>query len=103
MIPEEPREGAAPATTAPPPQAVAEVDAAAGAPLAPFTATPAPEAPPKTPSSAGRGARLVVGALLIAIGGILLLDWAIPDLHHFFWPAAVIVFGLGLLVYGARR
>ncbi|MBS1195425.1 MAG: phage shock protein PspC [Actinobacteria bacterium] len=103
VIPEEPPGGATPGATAPPAEAVAEVDAAAGTPLAPLTSTPAPAAPPKTPTSAGRGARLLVGALLIAIGGILLLDWAIPDLHQFFWPAAIIVFGLGLLTYGARR
>jgi phage shock protein C len=52
---------------------------------------------------AGRGARLVVGAVLVTIGVFLLLDWALPDLYHFVWPAAVIALGLGLLAYGARR
>ena len=54
-------------------------------------------------SAAGRGARLVVGAVLVTLGALFLLDWAVPDLDHFFWPAAIIVLGLGLLAYGARR
>ena len=45
----------------------------------------------------------MVGAVLVAIGVVLLLDWTLPDLHRFFWPAAVIALGLGLLAYGARR
>lgn len=70
------------------------------------SASPAPaDAPPpaRRGSAAGRGARLVVGAVLVAIGVFLLLDWALPDLHHFFWPAALILLGLGFFAYGARR
>jgi phage shock protein C len=78
----------------------------AGTPL-PTTAeparTPAPTPPPRSGSAAGRGARLVVGTILVAIGTLLLLDWALPDLHRFFWPTAFIALGLGLLAYGARR
>jgi len=59
--------------------------------------------PPRSGSAAGRGARLVVGTVLVAIGCLLLLDWALPGLRHFFWPAAIITLGLGLLLYGARR
>lgn len=59
--------------------------------------------PPRSGTAAGRGARLVLGAVLVAIGCLLLLDWALPDLRHFFWPAAIITLGLGLLLYGARR
>lgn len=63
----------------------------------------ADDSPSSRPGSAARGARLVVGAVLVAIGVFLLLDWALPDLHRFFWPAALIVFGLGLFAFGARR
>ena len=51
----------------------------------------------------GPGARIVVGALLIGIGGLLLLEWAFPSLDDIFWPLLLIVGGAGLLVYGARR
>lgn len=53
--------------------------------------------------SSARGARLIIGVILVVIGTFLLLDWALPDLHHYLWPAAIIVLGLGLLAYGARR
>lgn len=64
-------------------------------------------APPIESTSAGRrsgrGARLVVGAVLVAVGVFLLLDWILPDLRHFVWPAALILLGLGFFAYGARR
>jgi phage shock protein C len=79
---------------------------ATGTPL-PVAAGPAetraPASPPRSLSAARRGARLVVGTILVAIGFLLLLDWALPDLHRYFWPAACIALGLGLLTYGARR
>jgi phage shock protein C len=53
--------------------------------------------------AAGRGARLVLGTALVAVGTILLLGWALPDLFRFLWPAAIIVAGLALLSYGVRR
>ena len=68
--------------------------------LATTTAEPAP---PRPPSAGARGARLLIGAILVVIGILLLLDWALPDLHHYVWPAAIIVLGLGILAYGARR
>jgi phage shock protein C len=78
-----------------------EPEAAAAYPLA---AAPAAEPAPARAGSAGaRGARLVIGAILVTIGIFLLLDWAFPDLHLYLWPAAIIVLGLGLLAYGARR
>lgn len=58
---------------------------------------------PRRGSAGARGARLVVGAVLVAIGVFLLLDWALPDLHRFFWPAALLLLGLGFFAYGARR
>jgi phage shock protein C len=59
--------------------------------------------PPRRGSAGARGARLVVGAVLVAIGVFLLLDWALPDLHRFFWPAALLLLGLGFFAYGAHR
>jgi phage shock protein C len=67
-----------------------------------FRAAAAPT-PPRSGSAGYRGARLLIGAVLVVIGVFLLLDWALPDLHHYLWPAAIIVLGLGLLAYGARR
>lgn len=54
-------------------------------------------------SSGGRSARLVVGIILVVIGVFLLFDWALPSLSDYIWPAAIIILGLGLLAYGARR
>jgi phage shock protein C len=70
----------------------------------PVAAAPAADrVPPPARSARARGARLVIGVILVVIGAFLLLDWALPDLHHYLWPAAIIVLGLGLLSYGARR
>ena len=75
---------------------------AAAAPLA--ASLPPPEPTSARRGSAGsRGARLVVGAILVVVGVFLLFDWALPALGNFIWPAAIIVVGLGLLAYGARR
>jgi len=65
--------------------------------------TPPPAPPSRAQGWSARGARLVVGAVLVAVGCILLLGWTVPDLHRFFWPGAIVVLGLGLLAYGARR
>jgi phage shock protein C len=66
--------------------------------------TPAPVATPRPEArTGGPGARIVVGALLIGIGGLLLLEWAFPSLDDVFWPLLLIIGGAGLLVYGARR
>lgn len=90
VIPEEPKQSA----TSMPSESTAAPAALAAAPAS---------GPPSRPRSGPRGARLVVGAILVAVGSLLLLDWLIPDLNHFFWPGAIITLGLGLLVYGARR
>ena len=91
VIPEEPASPTPPATTEATP---------IGEPAVPQSpVAPAPQARP----NAGRGARLVVGAVLIAVGCMLLLNWALPSLGHVFWPAALVALGLAFLVYGARR
>ena len=66
--------------------------------------SPAAEPAPAGRGSTGsRGARLLIGAILVTVGIFLLFDWALPALGHYIWPAAIIVLGLGLLAYGARR
>jgi len=104
VIPEEPVEASRPASPPPPDdRAPAELPAASAAALSgpPPTAAPAP--PARSGSAAGRNARLVAGTALVLLGTLFLLDWALPDLRHYFWPGAIIAFGLGLLAYGARR
>jgi phage shock protein PspC (stress-responsive transcriptional regulator) len=96
VIPEEPEGQTAPAAPAlPAPQA--EATAPGSAPIA------APAPAPKPASPAGRGTRLVVGVVLVTLGTLFLLDWALPNLNRYFWPAAIIVCGLVFLAYGARR
>jgi phage shock protein C len=60
-------------------------------------------APSRTQPRAESGGRLLLGATLVLIGAMLLVDRVVPDLHRFFWPGAIIVLGLGILAYGARR
>lgn len=69
------------------------------------TATPAAQTPAAAPErrTGGTGARIVVGAVLIGIGGLLLLEWAFPAIDDVFWPLLLIAGGAGLLVYGVRR
>jgi phage shock protein C len=67
---------------------------------------PAATRPPTSagpPSRGDSGGRLLLGAILVLIGVMLLVDRVLPDLHRFFWPGAIIVLGLGLLGYGVRR
>lgn len=96
VIPEEPEGETAPAAPALP-ASPAEAAAPGLAPLA----APAPASRPA--ASAGRGTRLIVGVLLVTLGTLFLLDWALPNLNRYFWPAAIIVCGLVFLAYGARR
>ena len=53
--------------------------------------------------SSGNTARMIVGGLLILVGGAVLLDKLIPDLSKFFWPAAIILLGAGVLFGGVGR
>ncbi len=53
--------------------------------------------------SSGNTARMVVGGLLILVGGAALFDNLIPDLSKFFWPAAIILLGAGVLFGGIGR
>jgi phage shock protein C len=94
VIPEEPESPALP-----PAATTTEAAPIGEPPTPPLAAAPAQQTRP----NAGRGARLVVGAVLIAVGCMLLLNWALPSLGHVFWPAALVALGLAFLVYGARR
>lgn len=53
--------------------------------------------------SSGNTARMVVGGLLILVGGAVLFDNLIPDLSKYFWPAAIILLGAGVLFGGIGR
>jgi hypothetical protein len=48
-------------------------------------------------------ARIAIGAVLIGIGAVMLLEWAIPSIDGIFWPLLVIGGGAGLLIWGSRR
>jgi len=65
-----------------------------------------PEAPaghsPTRPRGDGSGARIVVGSVLVAVGGLLLLDWVLP-IGRIFWPLALIAIGIGVFVVGRNR
>lgn len=76
------------------------VEGGAHAPADPIAYEPAPASPP---SRGTQMARVVFGSILIVVGGLLLLDWVLPDLSKFFWPVALIGLGVGLFTYGARR
>jgi phage shock protein PspC (stress-responsive transcriptional regulator) len=60
--------------------------------------------PAGTPSErdGAMGARLVVGSLLIAVGGLMMLNWAFP-IGRYMWPATLIVLGIGIFAFGSRR
>jgi phage shock protein C len=45
--------------------------------------------------------RLVVGGALIAVGTILLLNLSLPRLGKFFWPLALIVVGVAVVIQAA--
>lgn len=67
-----------------------------------------PELPPgeePAPTSTGDGAlgaRILIGTVLVVIGILLLLDIYVP-IRKIVWPAAVIVVGLAIIGYGARK
>lgn len=60
-----------------------------------------PDAPraPRAPAVEPRESlRLVAGALLIAVGTILLINLLIPGVSRFFWPLALIAIGVAIIV-----
>jgi phage shock protein C len=57
-----------------------------------------PSARPVAPVPFGESARLVFGAVLIAIGTILLINLIVPGFSRFFWPLALIALGVAIIV-----
>jgi phage shock protein C len=53
--------------------------------------------------SSGNTARMIIGGLLILVGGAALFDNLIPNLSKYFWPAAIILLGAGVLFGGMGR
>ncbi|MGZ4146582.1 MAG: PspC domain-containing protein [Actinomycetota bacterium] len=58
----------------------------------------APSVPRPSPAEPGESARLVFGALLIAIGLVLLIDLLFPGVTRFLWPLALIALGGVIIV-----
>jgi phage shock protein C len=56
------------------------------------------------PVSQGR-ARVIAGAVLVCLGGLLLLDAVVPFSldHRFVWPVLLIVVGAAVIARGDRR
>jgi phage shock protein C len=52
----------------------------------------------RSPAASADSARLIAGALLIAVGTILLLNLVVPGVSRYFWPLALIVIGVAILV-----
>ncbi len=55
------------------------------------------------PAASRDALRLLIGGLLVAIGGILLLERIIPWFDRVAIPALLIAVGTAILVYGARK
>jgi phage shock protein C len=52
----------------------------------------------EAPPSSGATLRLLVGGGLIAVGGLLLLDVALPRIGRYLWPIALIVVGIAIVI-----
>lgn len=63
------------------------------------------EGEPPAPSTklSGTQGTVIVGAVLIAIGAIALLNLAIPWIENLFWPGVLIALGAALLWGGGSR
>jgi phage shock protein C len=58
----------------------------------------APIVPWQSPAEPGEAARLVFGALLMAIGLVLLIGLFVPGVTRFLWPLALIALGGAIIV-----
>lgn len=58
--------------------------------------------PVRSSGDAATGARILIGTALVVIGVLLLLDIYI-SVRRFIGPASLIVIGLAVIAYGARR
>jgi phage shock protein PspC (stress-responsive transcriptional regulator) len=63
----------------------------------------ADEAPATATKHSGTQGTIIVGAVLIAVGVIALLNLAIPWIDNLFWPGVLIALGAALLWGGGSR
>ncbi|OFW67446.1 MAG: hypothetical protein A2Z12_03315 [Actinobacteria bacterium RBG_16_68_21] len=68
----------------------------------PEAAADAPPVDSRSPSESAMTARIVFGSILVGIGCLMLIDWAFP-IGRYLWPLSLIILGIGVLAYGARR
>ena len=61
------------------------------------------ESPAPSTKYSGKQGTIIVGAVLIAIGAIALLNLAIPWIENLFWPGVLIALGAALLWGGGSR
>jgi phage shock protein PspC (stress-responsive transcriptional regulator) len=63
-----------------------------------------PSTAPAAPSAIDHAmaSRVVVGSILIAVGCLMLIDWAFP-VGKYIWPVSLIILGIGVFAYGSRR
>lgn len=59
--------------------------------------------PPERGAAASMPAAAMIGAVLIAVGGVALLNVLIPRAGRFMWPLALVVVGLVLVLGGVSR
>ena len=59
--------------------------------------------PPDRPAAASMPAAALIGAVLIAVGGITLLNMIIPEAGRFLWPLALVAVGVVLVLGGVSR
>ncbi len=58
---------------------------------------------PAVPAGSAAAGRLVIGGLLIALGGLMVINQVIPWFNRVLAPAILIALGTAVLVYGIRR
>lgn len=61
------------------------------------------ESEPSAPAQDRRAVAVVVGAGLIAVGGLQAMRYAVPGMHHdIFWPVVLVVAGVAVLLTSRR-
>lgn len=61
------------------------------------------EAVPDRSTPTGDGARFIIGALLVLIGGSLLANQYLPWMQDLILPVALIAVGTGVLIYSMKK
>lgn len=57
---------------------------------------------PATGHASGTTASILIGAVLIVVGAIMLIDRLVPSLGRFVWPVIVILIGVAVIAGGRR-